>query len=690
MDRDRDLTVPSPQAVPVPNSKVPGRSAVYRNVLSQHDITKVHLAPPIQTAFEGFETGCRNKPNHPCLGHREQDPATGTWGPYLWETYEEIRARRNHFGSGLMNIYRDVVKGTKESQFCVGIIAANRKEWVLTDLACQAHSLIAVGLYDTLGPDSTAYVVNLTEMEMMVVSIDNIPKLLTIKDTIPTLKVIICMDSEKTPKSTAGSKLGILQAWGKSKGVYVTDFASVESLGKEKPVPLRIPSPNDIFAINFTSGTTGNPKGAVLTHANAATGCMSPLAILKPHSAEKDEYILSFLPLSHIFERINFISSFYQGASVGLYHGVILEILDDIQALKPTILVAVPRLLLRMEMAIKAKTILAPGFKGALSRRALATKYARMDAGGDQYHPLWDRLWSRKVKEALGGRIELIISGSAPLPKDTIRFLKAALACEVIEGFGMTETTSSGCVGHPGDKVVGHVGPPVPNCEIVLEDVPSMNYTSQDKPFPRGELLIRGGMRLREYYKEKGKTDEAIDKDGWLHTGDVAQIDNEGRVYIIDRVKNIFKLSQGEYVAAERLEAMYASCNLVAQIFVHGDSTQSYLVAVVGVDPVNFANFISAIVQKEVQPADVPAHFNDTRIRKAVVAELDQVAKQRGLAGFEKVKNVHLTLEPFSVENDCLTPSFKLKRPNALQTFRKEIDKLYAETGSLIQPLAKL
>jgi long-chain acyl-CoA synthetase len=163
-----------------------------------------------------------------------------------------------------------------------------------------------------------------------------------------------------------------------------------------------------------------------------------------------------------------------------------------------------------------------------------------MDAGGDQYHPLWDRVWSRKIRETLGGRLELIISGSAPLPKDTIRFLKAALAVEVIEGFipmllasypfpcyfyfyfyclcrvpisfqsstcaltdcellgyGMTETASTGCVGHPCDKVVGHVGPPVPHCEIVLEDVPSMNYTSNDKPYPRGELLLRGGMRLR-------------------------------------------------------------------------------------------------------------------------------------------------------------------------------------------------
>jgi len=251
----------------------------------------------------------------------------------------------------------------------------------------------------------------------------------------------------------------------------------------------------------------------------------------------------------------------------------------------------------------------------------------------------------------------------------------------------MTETTACGCVGHPGDKVIGHVGPPVPHCEVVLEDVPSMNYTSNDKPYPRGELLLRGGMRLREYYKDKGKTDEAIDKDGWLHTGDVAQIDEEGRVYIIDRVKNIFKLSQGEYVAAERLEAMYASCHLVGQIFVHGDSTQSYLVSVVGVDPVNFAAFVSAIIQKEVQPTDVAAYFSDAKVRKAVITELERIAIRRKLAGFEKVKNVHLALEPFNMENDTLTPSFKLKRANALQLFRKEIDKMYVETGSMVQPL---
>eukprot|EP00026_Physarum_polycephalum_P003342 Phypoly_transcript_03352.p1 GENE.Phypoly_transcript_03352~~Phypoly_transcript_03352.p1 ORF type:complete len:670 (+),score=80.49 Phypoly_transcript_03352:232-2241(+) len=665
------------------------------------DLTTPRIETPIKTVYEGFETGCRLKPNGPCLGHRELNPVTNKWGPFIWETYSDIRARRDHFGSGLMHLYKDVAKGTKETQFSVGIIAVNRKEWALTDLACQAHSLIAIGLYDSLGPDSTAYIINLTEIEIVVASIENIPKLLTIKDSIPTVKVIICMDSEPvtpvpTPASALGpvhdkSKLGILKAWGKSKGVYVADFASVEKLGKDNPVPHRIPSPSDIFAINFTSGTTGNPKGAVLTHANAATACMGSLAVLNPTTLDRQEYILSFLPLAHIFERLNYIGSFVKGASIGMYHGVILEILDDIQTLKPTILLAVPRLLLRMEMAIRAKTILAPGLRGALSRQALAAKYARMDAGGDQYHPFWDVVWSRKIKETLGGRLELIISGSAPLPKDTIRFLKAALAVEVIEGYGMTETTSIGCVGHPRDKVIGHVGPPAPHCEIVLEDVPSMNYTSDDKPYPRGELLLRGGMRLREYYKEPGKTEEAIDKGGWLHTGDVAQIDEEGRVYIIDRVKNIFKLSQGEYIAAERLESMYSSCDLVAQIFVHGDSTQSYLVAVVGVDPANFANFISPILQKDIKAYEISHYFSDPEIRKAVVHELERIAVQRELAGFEKVKNVHLAYEPFSIENDTLTPSFKLKRPNALKLFRKEIDKLYAETGSLVQPLlAKL
>lgn len=691
----KNLDVPSPQAVELPNSKVPGRSGIWRNVLSVDSLTKSHLPNSISTGFEAFEVGHSLSKDLPCLGHRNQDPVTGKWGPYEWETYAEIRKRRDDFGAGLVRLYRGLLKGTKNSQFCVGIQSINRVEWSLTDLACQAYSLISVALYDTLGPDAVSYIINLSEIEIIVAELEHIPKLLSIKDKIPGLKLIISMDSLREPNGKKGrSKFDILGEWGKSKGVTITDFSSVEASGRSAPLPYVIPNPSDIFTINYTSGTTGNPKGVVLTQGNAATAAHGPLTTLLPHSGpSQEEVVLSFLPLAHIYERLNFLGAFMRGCSIGFFHGNILEILDDIQTLRPTLLAAVPRLLLRIENAIKASTIKAPGLRGALSRRALAEKLAQMDAGGNQYHWLWDRLWSKKINQVLGGRLQLIISGSAPLSKDTCRFLKAALACEVIEGWGMTETVAAGTVAHPGDKVVGHVGPPIAHSEVTLQDVPTMGYFSTDKPYPRGELLVRGGMRLREYYKEKEKTDEAITPDGWLRTGDVAMIDTEGRIYIIDRVKNIFKLSQGEYVAAERLEAMYACCPLVAQIFVHGDSFQCYLVSVIGVDPISFSSLATTVLGTPVSPNDSAALAKacaDKRMRSIVIEELGKVAQEKGLAGFEKIKNVHLAIEPFTIDNECLTPSFKLKRVQALQRYKKDVEKLYAEGEAFLQKNAKL
>jgi long-chain acyl-CoA synthetase len=216
------------------------------------------------------------------------------------------------------------------------------------------------------------------------------------------------------------------------------------------------------------------------------------------------------------------------------------------------------------------------------------------------------------------------------------------------------------------------------NTEVRLEDVPEMNYTSNDKPRPRGEVLFRGPNVFAGYYKEPEKTAEAIDKDGWFHTGDIGCWNADGTLSIIDRKKNIFKLSQGEYVAAEKIEGVYAKSKYVAQIFVYGDSYQSTLVGVVVPDPeIAEAWGQSHGLSKENSTTAKLAQNAD--FQKAVLEDMNRTGKDAQLRGFEFVKAVHFHPDPFSMELGLITPTFKLKRPQLKEYFQKQINDLYAQ-----------
>ncbi|OLL24006.1 Long chain acyl-CoA synthetase 6, peroxisomal [Neolecta irregularis DAH-3] len=678
-------TPPAPQAFAVPGSQQPGYSAVYRHVLARDGLLAV-LDPAVVTVFDMFEHGCRKNPNAHCLGHREFDPVSKSWGPYLWQTYAQVRVRRDNFGAGLINIAREFAR-PPSPKFHVGIWAPNRPEWTIADQACQAWSLTTVALYDTLGPDTTQYIVNHAELGVLVTVVEHIPQLLQMAHKMKSLKVIVCIDPLDHGELPGKSKQALLGEWAKSKGVHLVDFGHVEALGQASPVKHNIPQPPDISTINYTSGTTGLPKGVVITHENAVAPASSLQLVLTQNT---NDVTLSYLPLAHCYERNCENVALYAGAAIGFFHGNILEILDDIQTLKPTVLPSVPRLLSRIGAAIKMATIEAPGLRGAISRKALAAKLEKINQGGDNHHMLWDALWSRKIKKVLGGNIRLIVTGSAPISTELLQFLRCALACDIVEGYGLTESVAYVLVGKPGDTNPGHCGPPGPCLEIRFCDVPDMGYTSNDLPHPRGELLFRGHNRFLGYYKDEEKTRESIDPDGWFHTGDIAKIDQLGRVYIIDRVKNFFKLSQGEYIAPEKIENIYAECNLLAQLFVHGDSLQSFLVAIAGVNPDSFAPFVSKLLGQNIPATDLAAISSackERKVRQAVLNELNKIAKKAKLNGFEQIKNIMLFIEPFNIDNDLLTPTFKVKRFQTALFFRKEIDDMYAESPTDVKPL---
>jgi len=336
--------------------------------------------------------------------------------------------------------------------------------------------------------------------------------------------------------------------------------------------------------------------------------------------------------------------------------------------------------------------------KGALGKHVINGKLAAMKLPAGQAtnkHWLYDRFYTPKLTSALGlQRCRGMVSGSAPLDPTLHAFLRAAIGNIFIQGYGLTETYAVSLAQLEGDFSTGNCGALAASMEACLQSVPDMDYLVTDSPNPRGELLLRGNARFKEYYRNPEETAKAILEDGWFRTGDIAEIDSMGRVKIIDRVKNVLKLAQGEYISPERIENVYlANCNLFTQGYVHGDSTQAFLVSIWGVDPVTFAPFCSSILKKTIDPTDIPAikaAGKDIRVRKAVVKELDKIGKKNKFNSYEKVRAVYLDIDPFTIENELLTPTLKLKRPQAAKKFRSEIDSMYEEAAAEEKPRARL
>ncbi|KAF9969161.1 hypothetical protein BGZ73_008605 [Actinomortierella ambigua] len=622
--------------------------------------------------------------NEPFLGRRAYDPVTKTYGSYTWQTYAEVVDRITRFGSGLLHVREAIlpeIVGEQQQQqtrqWTLGIWAVNRPEWTIAGEACSAYGLISVGLYSTLGPDAVEYCLNHSECAIAVASVDLVPHLIRNKDKLPLLKAIICMDSLKAGPPVPGtlSPGPVLRDWAKDKGLALYDWEEVEALGVAHPRPHSPAKPEDVYTICYTSGTTGTPKGAMVTHRNLIAGLAQADSCTPLYQHDST---ISFLPLPHVFGRLVELFIFGNGGRIGYSCGDALLLMDDLAHLQPTFLPAVPRLLNRVYAKVSQATIHAPGLLGKLARMGLAAKLANLEAGLGLKHAFWDFLLFSKVRKALGGRVRLVLTGSAPITAEVLAFIRVAFCCEVIEGFGQTEGGGAGTNTEAGEVTAGHVGAPASCNELKLIDVPELNYFSTDKPHPRGEICLRG-----------------------------ANLNPNGTITIIDRVKNVFKLAQGEFVAVEKIENCLATrLPWIQQIFVHGDRVESCLVAIVVPDPELFGKTVGQKVltdlqqeqdkgcseheqaknaalllelEKNSQGTLSTVVYQHAAIRRAVEAELDRVGRLVGLKGFEIPKRVHLESEAFSVENGRLTPTFKIKRQPVVEAYRRVLTELYDE-----------
>ncbi|XP_027959395.1 long-chain-fatty-acid--CoA ligase 6 isoform X3 [Eumetopias jubatus] len=583
-----------------------------RSVIGDGPQLLTHYYDDARTMYQVFCRGLSISGNGPCLGFRKPKQ------PYQWLSYQEVADRAEFLGSGLLQ------HNCKPStdQF-IGVFAQNRPEWIIAELACYTYSMVVVPLYDTLGPGAIRYIIRTADISTVVV--DKPQKAVLLLEHVerketPGLKLIILMEPFEEALKDRGQECGVV----------IKSMQAVEECGQQNhqaPVP---PKPSDLSIVCFTSGTTGSPKGAMLTHGNVVADFSGFLKV-----TEGDIRLLS----------------------------------DDMKALHPTIFPVVPRLLNRMYDKIfsQADTPL----KRWLLEFAAKRKQAEVRSGIIRNDSIWDELFFNKIQASLGGCVRMIVTGAAPASPTVLGFLRAALGCQVYEGYGQTECTAGCTFTTPGDWTSGHVGAPLPCNHIKLIDVEELNYWTCKG---EGEICVRGPNVFKGYLKDPNRTKEALDSDGWLHTGDIGKWLPAGTLKIIDRKKHIFKLAQGEYVAPEKIENIYIRSEPVAQIYVHGDSLKAFLVGVVVPDP----EVMPSWAQKRGIEGSYEELCANKELKKAILEDMVRLGKQSGLHSFEQVKAIHIHSDMFSVQNGLLTPTLKAKRPELREYFKKQIEELYS------------
>ncbi|NWZ35427.1 ACSL5 ligase, partial [Brachypodius atriceps] len=605
-----------------------------------------------KTLYEVFQRGVSISGNGDCLGYRKPKQ------PYQWLSYKQVSDRTKYLGSGLLQ------KGCQPSstQF-IGIFAQNRPEWIISEYACYTYSMVAVPLYDTLGPEAIVYIVNKADISVVIcdtpAKAEVLLKNCEDKKT-PCLKIIVLMDLFDKELKDRGDKVGI----------EILSLQEVEELGRnniKEPVP---PKPEDLSVVCFTSGTTGNPKGAMLTHQNVVSNAAAFLRCTENTvECTSSDIAISYLPLAHMFERVVQAVVYSCGAKVGFFQGDIKLLTDDMKTLKPTLFPVVPRLLNRVYDKIQS------GANTTVTRYllkfAVFMKMAEIKQGIIRNDSIWDKLVFKKAQETMGGRVRIMVTGAAPISPSVLTFLRAALGCQIFEAYGQTECSAGSTFSMPGDWTTGHVGAPLACNIIKLDDVEEMSYFSSNN---EGEVCIKGPNVFKGYLKDPEKTAEAIDKDGWLHTGDIGKWLPNGTLKIIDRKKNIFKLAQGEYIAPEKIENVYIRSAPVAQVFVHGESLRSFLIGIVVPDAEMLPEFAAKLGVK----GSFEELCKNPAVKKAIFDDMIRLGREAGLKSFEQVRDLYVHTELFSVENGLLTPTLKAKRGDLVKYFQKEIEALYS------------
>nr|PVC50109.1 long-chain-fatty-acid--CoA ligase 5 [Theileria orientalis] len=642
-------------SVPVEGSEEDGYTAVYRNpnykdkLLSCED----YFDGKIQTGWDVFQRGLSLSENSPCIGKRTVKE--GVLGDFEYLTYREVEKMVKDVGSGLLHLNKFKEATLKEFNDTkvkmLGIYSVNTPEWLMCEQVCNAFGLTLVPLYDTLGEQSTEYILNTTELSVVVCDNKCAFKLLNLMPRLNnslSLVVVIGVDNVDPGLSY--------------KNVTFMTWNEVVQRGRNNPREFTPAKPTDVNTISYTSGVSGVPKGVIVSqhqHTSLVVIVNRIVCDYKTTEIDSPRVHLSYLPLSHMYERLYISCSYIEGSVVGVFSGDVKNVLDDIKTLKPNVFPSVPRLYMRIHDKVFSTVSQKNFLVKMLFNMGLNSKLKKIKRSGEVTHRVWDKILFKKFKRLLGGNVEWMLTGSAPLSPKVFDNIRALFSIPLISGYGLTETCAGAFHTEKYDSDSSHVGGPVPTMEFRLKSLPDFNYYVTDKN-PRGELLLRGYNIVKSYYRSDETNRESFEN-GWFLTGDIAELLPNGAIRIIDRRKNIFKLSQGEYISPEKLEAIITAVPVVCQAYVTGKSEYLNPVAVVVPDELELElwakkNNCSKMSRKEVA--------SSKQFKDFLTNEMKKVFDTSGVKGFEKVKTFHIDDELFAIENDLLTTTNKLKRRN--------------------------
>lgn len=594
---------------------------------------------PVETArtLDGlFRERVRRSPH--ATAYRDYDVSEEIWRDYTWDDMANAVKRWQMALS-----QENLSPGDR-----VAVMARNCPQWVMFEQAALGLGLVVVPLYTEDRAENAAWCLDNAGTALLL--LENMTRWEAMNEAMPglqQLKRIVILDASPEDVRQTGDKRAIaLQDWlPETPG----DIPSVQN------------DPHALATIIYTSGTTGRPKGVMLSHNNILSNAYSSAQVV---TVRPDDVLLSFLPLSHTFERTaGYYVPMLCGATVA-YARSIRQLQDDLLIIRPTILISVPRIYERIYAGIQAKLAEGPAISRLLFKLAVDIGYSRFErqqkrAGWQVSHLLWpllDKLVARKVMEKLGGRLWQVMSGGAALSPEISRVF-IGLGLPILQGYGLTETSPVVCANRLDDNLPSSVGRPAPGVEVKLGE--------------QNALLIRGPNVMLGYWNNPEATHAILSADGWLNSGDTASIDAQGRVTITGRLKDIIVTSTGEKIPPADMEAAILRDPIFEQVMIVGEG-RSYLSALTVLSKRGWE-----VVATHCNAKNDPHALACDEYAEEII--LEKIARQiSGFPGYAKVHRALLISEPWTVENEMLTPTLKLKRKKIYEHYQGEIDQLYA------------
>ncbi|KAH8656196.1 long-chain-fatty-acid-CoA ligase-like protein [Tricladium varicosporioides] len=557
----------------------------------------------------------------------------------------------------------------------IHIYAATSAHWLATSHAAASQSFPIVTAYDTLGEEGLKHSLVATKAKAIFLDPHLLPTLINPLKEATEIQFVIWNSQHDVNQDNIDKLKNAHDR------LTIMSFEELRKLGESNPVDPVPPSPEDLCCIMYTSGSTGPPKGVPIKHKAVVAAIAGVSVIVEPYLGPGDG-LLTYLPLAHIFEYVFENAVLYWGGTMGygnpktLSDTSVRNCKGDIREFRPTVLIGVPAVWESIKKGIVAKVnggspVVRNMFWAALWAKSNMMHYGLPGAG------ILDAVVFKKVKEATGGRLRICLNGGGPVSKDTQRFISMAIT-PMINGYGLTETTAMGAVMDPlawTDSALGDI----PGCiEIKLVDFADAGYFATNKPHPQGEIWIRGTPVLEEYYQNEEETKAALTADGWFMTGDIGEFNNNGHLMIIDRKKNLVKTLNGEYIAIEKLESIYRSATVVANICVYADAQKTKPVAII----VPAEPALKKLAEKiGVEGTGIEDLVHNQKVQDTVLRELQQAGRQGGLSGIEIIEGAILADEEWTPQNGLVTSAQKLNRKVILKKYQKEVDKAYARNN---------